>query len=64
MKEENLKPCPFCGSNLIKTCQQGHTEFYTVLCADCGTWANKFLNENSPMTKNQAIKRWNTRVEA
>jgi Lar family restriction alleviation protein len=52
-----LKPCPFCGSNVIEEMRDHDEELgivYTVFCAECSTkkvWDNR----------RAAIKAWNYR---
>ncbi len=51
MSEEELKPCPFCGSTNLY-----HTEtsiFHAVWCKDCGAMVD--------IDDGDAIKLWNTR---
>lgn len=57
---EELKPCPFCGSNNIYVDEYEHPcgqNRFRVVCCDCmgqvdtGTWQIKY----------DAIKAWNTR---
>ena len=51
---EKLKPCPFCGSRLLITEQEG--EGYSVLCRACGATGGFELN------KKGAHAAWNMRT--
>lgn len=60
---EELKPCPFCGSEagILKRKDINGTNVYAILCLD--------YNNNCPMsstklfiTKELAIEQWNRRV--
>lgn len=51
---ENLKPCPFCGSEEV-IMEDGYGLFY-VRCADCGASASYCE------TDEEAISAWNERV--
>lgn len=53
---ENLKPCPFCGSNEIFIDQPDANCFY-VGCANCG------VNGTTANTKERAVEAWNRRTE-
>lgn len=59
MKNEELKPCPFCGSK-AKLRKEGHREYaptYSVECTKC--LAKTF----SIMVKQDAIEHWNGRAD-
>lgn len=63
-KDENIKPCPFCGEKLseylevqvVKTIQQIKTkDYFTVRCIHCGAGGLAAAN------KENAVKLWNAR---
>lgn len=49
---ENLKPCPFCGSEEVEL-HKGH---FTVYCIACGAEGARFVSDEN------AVKGWNHRV--
>jgi Lar family restriction alleviation protein len=57
-----MKPCPFCGSVLIKV-QYGyggtsaHTQMYAVICRKCGSMGSWCVN------KSDAVERWERRID-
>lgn len=53
---EELKPCPFCGSKYIRILGGGNT-FPYVECSNC------FVSTASELTRAEAIKNWNRRVK-
>ena len=62
---DELKRCPFCGSNDIRVCvvpddnpKSESGEWITVGCYDCGTMAQLAC---LPGTKDESIGQWNTR---
>lgn len=66
MKQEELKPCPFCGSNNIRVIEeiQGDTEWVTnifVYCNNCHAYGPCSYNLITDVIKERelAIKKWN-----
>ena len=62
MKENELKPCPFCGSEAeLITRQQCLADAYSVRCKSrvCRGRTHKLVR-----TKWQAIKEWNRRADS
>lgn len=65
---EELKPCPFCGSDDVS---RGHTfqsSLYFVECNNCECGSAHFidddgLNYNANSAWQAAVDSWNTRVE-
>jgi len=58
MRNEELKPCPFCGGkdiSLVTICA-GRKNFYYVTCCDCGIFTVTRDNETD------CIKIWNRRA--
>lgn len=56
---EELKSCPFCGSDLLVSnhvCQVNPMTLFDVYCANCGCGTMGFAN------KSEAINIWNTRA--
>jgi len=53
MSNEDLKPCPFCGSYDLST--NGHGAYTIVVCCEC-------LAEGPHGHPSKAISRWNTRT--
>lgn len=56
---EELKPCPFCGSQHILTATQkpfGMAEYFMIKCFDCSA-------EITRSTKRKAIKAWEMRTD-
>jgi len=51
----NLKPCPFCGSERVGYKQYHDTSFYAVTCRSCCTAGSRMTN------KDYAIQVWNAR---
>lgn len=68
---ENLKPCPFCGSNNLITLGHGiynpttkikAKDTHSIMCQGCSScWYP--LDENTIENETEVIKRWNTRAE-
>jgi Lar family restriction alleviation protein len=52
-----LKPCPFCGSSLLKIYDNGLI-YPWVQCVEC------LANTSSEPTVEEAIKAWNRRVDS
>ena len=52
---EKLKPCPFCGSNVILI-HSTKEMIYQIRCGRCGSNSSYFIN------KYHAINAWNRRV--
>ena len=52
---EQLKPCPFCGSNNCVIGKWHPTDCYCVECQDCGAMSTECIN------KQYVIKAWNNR---
>lgn len=53
----DLKPCPFCGSNFIRTARVGNNGEYASWCDNCfaeGPWTFR---------KRDATEAWNRRAE-
>ena len=63
MAKEKLKPCPFCGGEIIREHQQYHGEIelvgklYQLFCVHCGGSVRGLKNYK------EAIKAWNRRVK-
>ena len=53
-KNEELKPCPFCGSPYIEI-DRTDEDFHAILCRRC--WTQIVYT----CSKNKAIEKWNTR---
>ena len=56
--DEELKPCPFCGSEDIQHSYgqiDGNVRGYTILCRDCGYHVEDCEDES-------AVEKWNRRV--
>ena len=53
---EELKPCPFCGSKYIRILGGGNT-FPYVECSNC------IASTESELIRAEAIKNWNRRVK-
>ena len=54
---EEIKPCPFCGGEVIyESTQQRHGIVYSLYCEECGV-------EIARLNKPEAIEAWNRRVE-
>lgn len=70
---EELKPCPFCGSENWWTHEvwnrhTDHAQGYYVECYDCGAMKGAMMYENGTWdgyykTREEAIEDWNTRAE-
>jgi Lar family restriction alleviation protein len=57
METPELKPCPFCGCEVIKRYRNGNSHY--LYCDDCGASTNSF----SVMTSKEKVDRkWNTRT--
>lgn len=58
-KEKELKPCPFCGCNIIKR-KAEHTLlgniYWSLLCKDCHCGTPGYIKFDD------AVKAWNRRV--
>ena len=63
---EELKPCPFCGSDKIQFLISGHFQpwdgsgmrlWYRCACYECGSE----MNSGMATTMKEAIKEWNRR---
>lgn len=76
MSENNLKPCPFCGSNnidySIKTCGSYRGQYHVAMyCKDCNCYGKRTLIEptetarweieKNSQYKELAMQAWNTR---
>lgn len=65
MKNEELKPCPFCGGNKMNICKTDYDDWdaYAVSCRyeDCHG-AIFTLSYGYFATREQAISAWNTRA--
>lgn len=59
--EEELKPCPFCGSK-AELNKWAVDDYYTISCLniDCVLWASEL--EGKTNGKSSLIKLWNTRT--
>lgn len=60
MKESELKPCPFCGSDhsfleVIECGTRGTPEVYAVMCCNCGARSGRCG------TQKEAMEAWQTR---
>lgn len=63
--EEQLKPCPFCGSNNVTIHEfwalcdpKNH---YSIICGNCNMWFKENVFSSCAITSNAMIKKWNTR---
>lgn len=60
MKIEDLKPCPFCGSDKLRVhAFDGCTEYLAIVCTVC--------DASGPLTDDEeevAVKSWNKRAVA
>lgn len=68
---EELKPCPFCGSNDVGVTKDsitfGHGSYgntYMVLCADCHASSEKYdtYNDDYKVARGKCVAAWNKRV--
>ena len=57
MSEQEIKPCPFCGSDIIETWYKRENRRWHVFCGEC-------LADGPADGKSEqdAIKSWNTRA--
>ena len=63
--QQELKPCPFCGSKgYIKQDEDHHGKFYTLGCSNESCMANTILYTmpEDELKLEEAINQWNTRV--
>lgn len=61
---EELKPCPFCGSDKVEVWDDG--SFIYVLCDNCRTSSSYLYYQNTreeSKRTQEVIKAWNTRAE-
>lgn len=65
IKEEKLKPCPFCGGNgkIERTTYGFHTAIY-ILCSECRARTKTIIENTDYCAADEAIKLWNQRAEA
>ena len=65
-KDNELKPCPFCGSNVSTIMGDKHIWFY-IMCTKCFCDFGKYYDIANEMyegefeTEQEAIDAWNTR---
>ncbi len=66
---ENLKPCPFCGSDMIKlkktTSRQTSGKYFQYTCRACGAQARAFgalTEREEPDCQIMAADAWNSRA--
>jgi Lar family restriction alleviation protein len=57
MNDNDLKSCPFCGTDSAYVGYEEDNQSYCVWCAKCLARVEEFTSEES------AIKAWNTRKE-
>lgn len=57
MKEQKLKPCPFCGSKMVGISQSGRSGQTEVYCHKC------FSAGSLAMIPERAIELWNRRAK-
>lgn len=62
--DDDLKPCPFCGSKPYVGSLGGNKENWAIWCTLCG-WDDEIAVEMGidGDTKEEIIKAWNRRVE-
>lgn len=71
---ENIKPCPFCGSENVKllkkrTMYYGHTAYTaSIRCNRCHARGGTVINLTAPYAVKEDVEaiareRWNTRIE-
>lgn len=65
---ENLKPCPFCGSTMIKlktsTSKQTSGKYFQYACRSCGAQSRPFgalTEREEPDCQALALEAWNMR---
>lgn len=67
LEEEEVKPCPFCGSADIALCNT-HTAAYWMECQDCGaqvdghSYASLDDDESHLASARSALEAWNHRA--
>lgn len=63
MSNEELKPCPFCGSDAIEVFphKEDSVIYWDASCGRCGAQTDYFSEERGG--KEGAIEAWNTRYE-
>lgn len=65
---QQLKPCPFCGSDNLK-CSSADSWFnnHTIECHGCGAggpWSSEEQDpDNEQGSQQEAMELWNTRIE-
>lgn len=55
--EEELLPCPFCGSESLRVCKTADSDVWYLLCDDCG------VRTKGDTDKYKAIAAWNRRAK-
>jgi Lar family restriction alleviation protein len=53
---EDLKPCPFCGSNALELQNLVGDDDFFVSCEDCG------IQQIANHTSDEAVQKWNRRA--
>lgn len=69
LTDEEIKPCPFCGSDDIELCNT-HTAAYWMECQECSAQvdgksyegASGKEEENHLMSAESAVQKWNCRA--
>lgn len=60
VKKYDLKPCPFCGSEMVFPCNGENFSFLSIVCADC-EGAGPLIRDDVPNSRYEAAKLWNMR---
>lgn len=61
MTEEELKPCPFCGSKDVHLIENDRDKSeVSITCKDCNVWVDHMFDA---MSREEAIALWNKRVK-
>ena len=64
MKQEELKPCPFCGEKAeVSSGRFDGKDTSYVMCTRCGSRGEFFFVSSRYASAEKAIKAWNRRVQ-